>query len=203
MVFLGPPLCRRCGHPFDSDLGPAAVCGACAAKPPQFGRARAVLRYDDASKPLILRFKHADKTGFAPHFARWMARAGADLLAEAELIVPVPLHRWRLFHRRYNQAGLLAGVLSRLSGVPWRPDALRRIRQTQPQGTMGRQQRQQNVRGAFAIADPAWIIGRRVVLVDDVMTTGATIDECARALLSSGAASVDVLTLARVVLARG
>ncbi len=203
MVFLGPPWCRSCGHPFEADPGPAAVCGICAGKPRQFGRARAVLRYDDASKPLVLGFKHADKTALAPHFARWMARAGADLLAEADLIVPVPLHRWRLFHRRYNQAALLAGALSRSSGVPWAAEALLRVRRTRPQGTMGRLQRHRNVQGAFTINDPSSLAGRRVLLVDDVLTTGATIDECARILLRGGARSVDVLTFARVVLAHG
>lgn len=198
--FLTAPFCAQCGRPFDVDPGPAALCGACVADPPAFARARAVMRYDDASKGLILRFKHADKTAAAPFFARWMARAGADLLAEADLLMPVPLHRWRLFHRRYNQAALLANALSRLSGVACRPDGLLRVRHTAPQGTKGRRERRGNVRGAFRLRPRVAVEGRRVLLVDDVLTTGATIEECAGVLLDGGAAAVDVLTLARVVL---
>jgi ComF family protein len=198
--FLEPPLCARCGLPFDIDPGPQAICAACARRPPRFARARAVFRYDDASKGLILRFKHADRVGGAPHFARWMARAGAALLADAEVIVPVPLHRWRLLARRYNQAALLSVALGRLSGVPSVPDALNRVRHTASQGTMGRLWRASNVRGAFALQRPQAVRDRRVLLIDDVLTSGATINECASVLLRGGAVAVDVLTLARVVL---
>jgi ComF family protein len=202
MTFLGPPGCVRCGYPFDIDPGPLAICGACLSEPPAFRRARAVFRYDDASKRLILGFKHADRTGAAPSFGRWMARAGAELLGEADLIVPVPLHRLRLFHRRYNQAALLANVLAKVSGVPCLPDALLRARHTPTQGLMGRRQRRLNVYGAFRLRTRAAVDGKHVLLVDDVFTTGATIEECVRVLLAGGAAAVDVLTLARVVLAR-
>lgn len=203
MGFLAPPLCHACGHPFDLDPGAegAVLCGPCLAKAPPWARARAVLRYDDASKPLVLRFKHADRLEGAPAFARWMARAGADLLADTDVIVPVPLHRWRLLARRYNQAAVLAMALGRLSGVAVVPDALARLRRTPSQGHMDREQRRRNVSGAFAVPARrrAAVAGRRVLLVDDVLTTGATTGECARVLLKTGAASVDVLTLARVV----
>jgi ComF family protein len=201
MNFVAAPLCERCGQPFEIDPRGGALCGACLANPPGYARARAVFRYDAASRPLVLRFKHADRTGAAGHYARWMARAGAELLAEAEVVVPVPLHRWRLWRRRYNQSALLALALARLAGVPSAPDALRRARATQSQGPLGRAQRRRNVQGAFRLAHPAAVAGRRVLLIDDVLTSGATVEECARVLRRGGATEVDVLTLARVVLA--
>ena len=203
VTFMGAPHCHRCGHPFDVDPGPGAVCGACLEAEPLYDRARAVFRYDDASKPLILRFKHADRTGGAEPFARWMARAGAELVAEAQMIAPVPLHRWRLLQRRYNQAALLSNALGRLTGVPTIPDVLHRCRYTTTQGRLGKKERRRNMRGAFTLARPEAVEGRRVLLVDDVLTSGATVDECVRVLRAGGAAAVDVLTLARVVLAQG
>ena len=199
--FIAPPFCGRCGEPFEFDLAAGALCGACMADSPVYHRARAVMRYDDASKPLVLRFKHSDRTAAAPSFARWLARAGAELLADAEVIVPVPLHRWRLWRRRYNQAALLAQALAKDSGRLCVPDALVRVRATPSQGTLGRGQRRRNVQGAFALRRPSAVDARKVLLIDDVLTTGATVGECARVLMRGGAASVDVLTLARVVLA--
>lgn len=195
--FLGEPLCAVCGFPFELDPGPGTLCGACRASPPPYRRARAVMRYDDASKNLILRFKHADRTDAAPAFGRWLARAGEALLADAEVIAPVPLHRWRLFHRRYNQAGLLAAQLGHFAEVV--PDLLTRHRHTPTQGGMDRSGREGNVKGAFTVARPHLVRGRSVLLVDDVLTTGATLAECARVLLRAGAQAVDVLALARVV----
>ncbi len=201
IVFLAPPFCRACGLPFEFDPGPDACCGECLRQPPRFGRARAVFRYDDASRVLILRFKHGDRLEGVPAFARWMARAGAELLAEADLLVPVPLHRWRLLSRRYNQAALLAMDLAGHSGVAAVPDLLIRKRRTKPQGHMNRAGRHDNVAGAFQVAErhKPVLAGKRVVLVDDVLTSGATVGECARVLLRAGAAHVDVLTLGRVV----
>lgn len=199
--FLAPPLCAACGLPFELDPGADALCGGCAARQPPFRRARAVFRYDDFGKGLILRFKHADRTEMAPALARWMARAGAELLDEADLIVPVPLHWTRLFGRRYNQAALLALALGRLTGLPVVPDLLLRRRRTPSQGGLGREARRRNIRGAFATAPHRGnaLAGARVVLIDDVLTTGATTGACARALLAGGAEAVDVLTVARVV----
>jgi ComF family protein len=176
-------------------------CGACLDHPPAYESARAAIAYNANSRRLVLQFKHGDRTGLAGPFARWMAGAGRELLAEADLLIPVPLHRWRLFRRRYNQAALLARALSRLAGVAWAPTALRRIRRTQPQGTMGRQGRQRNVQGAFRVNDGIRLVGKRVVLIDDVLTTGATVEACVWVLKDAGARRVDVLTLARVVLA--
>ena len=201
MAFLAPPYCAVCGLPFEFDLGPGAICAGCAAEPPVFQRARAVLRYDDASRDLILRFKHGDRTDAAPAFGQWLQRAGAGLLADAEVIAPVPLHWWRLFRRRYNQAALLGGALAKAAGVPAVNDLLVRRRATPSQGGLGAAQRRRNVAGAFAVhpRHRAALADRRVLLVDDVLTTGATAEACARALFKAGARAVDVLTLARVV----
>jgi ComF family protein len=201
VAFLAPPHCAACGVPFEFDLGADAICGACAREPPVFARARAAFRYDEASKDLILRFKHADRTDSAPAFARWMARAGDGLLAEADLIAPVPLHWMRLFMRRYNQAALLTSALARLSGKPAVNDLLVRRRRTPSQGGLGAAARRRNVAGAFAVhrRHRDLVEDRRVLLVDDVLTTGATVSACAAALLRAGARAADVLTLARVV----
>jgi ComF family protein len=201
MVFLGAPSCACCGLPFEFDMGDGMICGECARASPRFSQARAVFRYDDASKALILRFKHGDRLEGVGAFARWMARAGAEMLARADLLVPVPLHRWRLLARRYNQAALLANAIGKLARVMVEPGMLARTRRTPPQGHLGHDARARNVAGAFRVEERLrpGLADRRVVLVDDVMTSGATVDECARVLLKAGAASVDVLTLGRVV----
>ena len=201
IAFLAPPFCAACGLPFEHDVGPDALCGACLDDPFPFKRARSVFRYDDASRSLILRFKHADRLEGAPAFAKWMARAGADVLAGAPVLVPVPLHRWRLLGRRYNQAAVLALALAKETGIRVETGALIRHRWTPVQGRLGRTERARNVRGAFSVAPKrkAAVAGCDIVLVDDVMTTGITLAECAQALLKAGAARVDVLTLGRVV----
>lgn len=210
--FIAPPFCACCGAPFDLDPGAGMgadlqgaphVCAACIAHPEPWERARAVFRYDEAGKGLVLRFKHGDRTDAAPAFARWMARAGADLLQDADLVAPVPLHRWRLLKRRYNQSALLALELAKLSGIAAMPDLLVRRRGTAPQGHHGRLGRARNVKGAFALRRSGQAQGKRVLLIDDVLTTGATAAECSRVLLKGGAAAVDVLVLARVVLSDG
>lgn len=202
VTFLGPPWCAMCGDPFELAMEEGAICAVCAAHPPPYDRARAVLKYDEGSRDLILRFKHADRTDCAPSFARWMARAGRDLVAAADLVVPVPLHRLRLMKRRYNQAALLARYIAGSGGGRGRfmPDLLVRARKTPPQEGLGRQARRRNVKAAFAVTDPERVKGARVLVIDDVLTTGATVGECARTLRRAGAAAVDVLTIARVVL---
>ncbi len=201
LTFLTPPLCGICGFPFDYDPGAGAVCGECLRAPPPFERARTVFRYDEHSRDLVISFKHRDRIDAAPAYGKWMARAGSEILAEADVIVPVPLHRRRLISRRYNQSAELCHALGRETGLPHNPDLLVRTRATPTQGRLNRAERERNVRGAFALRPDAApsLQGRRVVLVDDVLTTGATVNACARTLLRGGAAAVDVLTLARVV----
>jgi len=200
ITFFDGPMCAACGLPFDVDPGAETLCAACYAKPPAFDRALSVMRYDDASKGPLIAFKRADRLELAPAFARWLQRSGRAFLDEADVIVPVPLHPFRLWTRRFNQAALLAQRLSRLSGKPYLPLALRRRRSTPSQGAMpSAKARRRNVLGAFKVADPSAIATRTVLLVDDVYTTGATANACARALKRGGAAKVLVLTLARVV----
>lgn len=199
--FVDRPFCESCGVPFEIDVGDGAECAACAAEPPAYARARAAVMYDDGSKPLILGLKHRDRTDLAPALGRWMARAGADVLEGADLLVPVPLHWTRLLARRYNQAAELARAVSRLSGVSVCPDLLVRRRRTPKLGALGPAARRRTVKGAIA-AHPrraARAVGMRCVLVDDVHTTGATLAACTAALLRAGADRVDVLTFARTV----
>jgi ComF family protein len=203
LTFITPPLCACCGAPFDVAIEGTARCAQCYAAPPAFDRARAAVVYDEGSRGLILGFKHGDRLNAAPVFGAWVAQAGAELLADADIVAPVPLHRWRLLKRRYNQAALIAGQAAKRSNTAHIPDLLERARATPSQGEMGRTARIRNVAGAFRLnprhADR--VKGSRVVLVDDVLTTGATVDACARVLRRGGAARIDVLTLARVVLA--
>ena len=197
MTFLGAPCCDCCGLPFAYDLGAGVLCGACLRDPPSYDRARSALRYDDGSRGLVLAFKHGDRLHGVPAFAEWMRRAGADLLAESDLVVPVPLHWTRLLRRRYNQSALLAQGIARASGVAYAADWLIRRRRTPSQGAFGALGRKRNVESAFRLDAKRSVRGLRVVLVDDVLTTGATVEECARVLRRAGARKVNVLTLAR------
>jgi len=201
ITFLGSPACAVCGLPFEFSAGDGALCAACIRCRPVYQRARAVLAYDDASRDLILGFKHADRTEAAPAFGRWLARTGSELIAEADLVTPVPLHWTRFWKRRYNQSALLARALAKQAGLPVIPDLLIRHRRTPSQGGLGAGGRVRNVRGAFRL-NPRFAErarGARLLLVDDVYTTGATAEACARVLLRAGVGSVDVITLSRVV----
>jgi ComF family protein len=199
--WLAAPCCACCGQPFPFDAGPGTLCGGCLQKPPSYDRARAVFRYDSESRDLVIGFKRADRTESAPAFAGWMARAGAELLDSAELIVPVPLHWTRLAARRFNQAALLAQALGRLADRKVEPQALERRRATASQGHLGRLARFRNLKGAIGVVPrhAAALANRRVLLIDDVITTGATVESAAKALISAGARGVDVLALAKVV----
>lgn len=199
--FIGDPLCRICGTPFHFRVDAASLCGGCLRDTPPYDSARAALVYDDHSRDMILRFKHADQIHAVHSFVPWMRRAGADALAKADLLVPVPLHRWRLFRRRYNQAAVLSAALSRACGTLCVPDVLLRQRMTKSQGHMRFRQRRANVRGAFSV-NPRYldlVKQAKVVLVDDVYTTGSTVRECVKILKKAGATEVHVLTLAKVV----
>ena len=203
--FIAAPQCARCGDPFAEDLGEGALCATCLARPPKFRRARAALAYDAHSRRLVLPFKHGDRTDVARACGGWMARAGTNLLAEADLIAPVPLHWRRLLARRYNQAQLLACAAVRAASLApegrLAPDLLRRRRWTGSQAGLRARERRRTVREAFDI-HPRWageVAGKTVLLVDDVLTTGATAEACARVLQRGGVRHVDVLTLARVV----
>jgi ComF family protein len=201
LSFIAQPYCPRLGIPFVYDPGPGLLSMEAIADPPAYQRARAAVRYDDVARTLVHALKYHDRTDLAPAMGRWMARAGEELLDEADVLVPVPLHWRRGWSRRYNQSGALACVIEKQSGVPVARDVLRRIRPTQQQVGLSRSQRTSNVQGAFKVSPEKAheIQGRRVVLVDDVLTSGATTDACARALLRARAVQVDVLVFARVV----
>lgn len=202
--FIADPQCHRCGFPFDFDDGAAKegnVCAACHKDPPIFNYVRSALVYDDASRNVILGFKHGDQTHSVPSFMPWMLRAGEEILAQSDYLVPVPLHRWRILRRRYNQSGLMAQYLSKETGIPVFLDLIERHKATVVQGHLRINERQKNVRNAFMILDKykEKIKNKHICLIDDVFTTGATVNECTKILLKSGAASVNILTLARVV----
>ncbi len=171
------------------------------ANPPAYDRARAAVRYDDVARALVLSFKYGDRLDLAPILGRWMARAGTELMHEADALIPVPLHWRRLWARRFNQSAALAGAISGQCGVPVLHDKLKRVRATSQQVGLSKPQRADNVQGAFQVPpeQKAAVAGRRLVLIDDVLTSGATVDACARALLRAGAAHIDVLVFARVV----
>ena len=202
--FLSAPFCAKCGVPFqvlDNDVNEVLVCTYCLDNPPFYEKARAALRYDDGSRGLVLAYKHGDKTHMAIPFSLWMANAGQDVLDGADIIVPVPLHWKRLIKRRYNQAALLAQCLSKKTKLPVDTTSFKRTRATRPQGHMNMKDRRKNVGSAFAVADVNRKVfeGKSIVLVDDVFTTGATVNECAKVLLEAGARSVNVLVVARTV----
>ncbi|NIY77512.1 ComF family protein [Thalassospira sp. HF15] len=208
--FITAPQCACCGYPFeltdDTSIGSDAgqmLCATCLQKKPAFDLARAALVYDDHSREYLLRFKHADRGDLTPLLARWVYQAGRAVWDQADLIVPVPLHRQRLLKRRYNQSGLLAAKLFGMTGLPWDGLVLRRARNTRSLGGLGPSSRKREVGGAFVVDDvraqKCSLAGARVVLIDDVLTTGATANACVRALKRSGAMHVSVITVARVV----
>jgi ComF family protein len=198
--FVADPKCDTCGFPFDFDVSEGSLCASCLDYPPSYDSARAALKYDEASRGVILGFKHADKTHAAAAFMPWLKLAGQRMLEQSDMLIPVPLHRRRLIARRYNQAAIIAQYLSKDTGVPAILDALQRKRATKPQGHMSASQRFKNVRSAFVL-NPEHVQsveGKVITLIDDVYTTGATVNECTKVLNAAGAGEVHILTLARV-----
>lgn len=206
MRFIERPFCERLGTPFIRDLGPGLLSPEAMADPPVWARARAVAIFEDGPvKRLTYRLKYYDRMEVAKALGRWMARSGMELLEEADLLIPIPLHRSRLAARRFNQAMALAQAVSAHSGVPVDGLTLARTRRTPPQVGLSRIQRAANMQGVFRVMpDRQFLIeGRRIVLIDDVLTSGATTNAAARTLLRAGAAQVDLIVFARVVVGEG
>jgi ComF family protein len=203
LSFIAPPYCERLGIPFPYDPGPGVISMEAIADPPTYQRARAAVRFDEVSRALVHALKYGDRLDLAPMMGRWMANAGRALTASADALVPVPLHWRRLWARRFNQSALLAEVVSKASAIPVAHAALKRVKPTPQQVGLSQRERADNVQGAFRVGEDAEAVvgGRRLILVDDVLTSGATVDACAKALRRAGAASVDVLVFARVVAA--
>jgi ComF family protein len=201
LSLIEKPYCARLGIPFTYDPGPGLLSMEAIADPPAYDRARAAVRYDDVARALVLSFKYGDRLDLAPMMGRWMARAGRELLDGADALLPVPLHWRRLWARRFNQAAALAGAISKNSGVAVMHGGIKRVRATPQQVGLSKTERADNVQGAFQVPAEmkAQVAGKRLVLVDDVLTSGATADTCARVLLRAGATHVDVLVFARVV----
>jgi len=200
MRFIERPFCDRLGTPFEQDLGPGLLSPQAVADPPVYQRARAVVRFEDGpARRLVHRLKYSDRAELAAPMGAWMARAGQDILSEADIVAPVPLHVSRLWTRRFNQAASLAREVARQSGRPYEPALLERVKATRSQVGLSREQRAKNVQGAFRARAGADMKGRRVALVDDVLTSGATANAASRALLRAGALQVDFIVFARVV----
>lgn len=198
--FIERPFCERLGTPFSHDLGNGILSPEAISDPPVYHRARAVAYYEDGPiADLVHRLKYADHTELAGPMGRWMARAGHELLSQADALIPIPLHRQRLFLRRFNQAALLAHAIARYYNIRVETDALIRRKKTPPQVGLTRTQRAANMQAAFEVKDSSKIYGKRLILIDDVLTSGATVEAAARGLLRAGAQTVDVLVFARVV----
>lgn len=203
LSFIEKPFCVTCGTPFHFETPDGSLCAACMETEPDFDQARAAVVYNDASRRLVLNFKYGDRLQAVDTFLPWMTRVGAELIAQSDILVPVPLHARRLWQRRFNQSALLALALAKRCGKTCLPNALLRRRHTAPQKGLDRNARRRNVRNAFVLNPRADenVRGKNILLVDDVLTSGATLNECARVLKKSGAKKVFVLTIARV--ARG
>ena len=200
LSFISRPYCERLGIPFVYDPGPGILSMEAIADPPAYHRARAAVRFDEISRALVHALKYGDRLDLAPMMGEWLANAGRELLAEADALVPVPLHWRRNWARRFNQSATLTAAVSAASGVPIAAGALKRVKATAQQVGLSRSERAANIQGAFRVPPEgkAAVVGRRIILIDDVLTSGATAEGCARALLRAGARNVDVLVFARV-----
>ncbi len=194
--FITKPYCQKCGRPFEFDILGDRVCASCLMKAPLFEKARAVLLYDEMAKKLILPFKSGDKQELVSLLAKMMALQGKELIEEADVLMPIPLHRWRLLKRKYNQSALLANRLSKIFHKTYNPDSLKRVKSTVSQGHLSPDKRRKNVTNAFKVCHKEKIKNQTVLLIDDVLTTGATVNECAKVLLKAGVKKVLVLTFA-------
>lgn len=204
LSFITSPMCHACGFPFEFSVPAGSgetLCAACLGERPEFSAARAALVYNDISRDFILKFKHGDQIQAVVAMVPWLRAAGADFWGKADAIMPVPLHRWRLLRRRYNQAGIMAQVMANDRKLAYLPDTLIRTRPTQTQGHLSASERTKNVKKAFAVPEKKTmnVRGKKIILMDDVYTTGATVRECTKALFKAGAAEVYILSLVRVV----
>lgn len=195
--FLGAPQCAVCGFPLQHDEGEGALCGACAGRKPAYNSARAALAYDEQARRLVLDLKRGGRRDGLPVFARWMAAAAPEQIARADFFAPAPMHWTRLAVRSFNQAAWLAQALAQATGKPWLPGALTRHKRRKSQAGLSASERRRNVGGAIKASRR--FEGKVALVVDDVFTTGATLEACARAFRKAGAAEVHGLTLARVV----
>ncbi len=195
---VGIGFCDMCGRKIPSGYKEGEICAKCISEPPMFGKLRSAFQYNHTSKSIILGFKHGDRTEYAKPFARWMVLAYGDNIKEIDLIMPVPLHKMRMIKRKYNQAGLLACEISKITGIKWDGLSLKRVKNTKSQGLYRAKGRKSNVKGVFKVDNPGNIFGKTILLIDDVYTTGATVNECAKELLKAGAKQVNVLVTAKV-----
>ncbi len=201
LQFIDAPFCARCGQPFDFETEADMMCGGCIDEPPEFDIARSALVYNDTSRGLILAFKHGDRLQLVRSFTGWLNRAGQDILTETDIVVPVPLHRKRLWSRRYNQSAILARHLAKHNAdITYAPSLIQRTRATPPQKGLTRKERAENMRAAFLVDIQDDLAGKSITLIDDVYTSGATLNACANALKKAGAKQVFALTIARVLM---
>ena len=202
ITFITKPYCQHCGNPFISAVkqDDNMLCVECLTRKDVFRFCRAAIEYDEFSKKLLLNFKFADHIENKKIFAKWLHLAGKDIIsAGVDIVIPVPLHYTRLLTRKYNQSAILAKEFSALTGIPAEYKALKKIRRTLPQAKCNEKERKLNIKNAFRVVHPEKIKGKRIVLIDDIFTTGSTMKECAKTLLKAGAQSVDALTVAKVI----